>query len=167
LWIFYYEEKTMNSNLEALISELRNRAKIYLHIYREISKELGEDRAAEILKRAIYARGKEKGVQLAGKLGAPDLHQLALNFVEGKGDMDAFGHEIIKENPDYVLLRLNRCPLMEGWEEAGLAPEERKLLCDIAYQVDFGKFEGAGYRLAFNCRIADGSKSCDLKVTLK
>ena len=61
---------------------------------------------------------------------------------------------------------MNRCPLVEAWEEAGLTVDERKLMCDIAYQVDFGKFETAGYRLAFACRIADTGKTCDLKVTL-
>jgi hypothetical protein len=157
----------MNAHLDALINEIKNRAKIYLHLYRELSKELGKDCAIEILKRAIYARGKEKGIQLAGKTGTPDLHALAIAFAEGKGAMDAFGHEIVQEQPDGVLLRLNRCPLVDAWEEAGLSMDERKLLCDIAYQVDFGKFEAAGYRLSFDCRIADGHKSCDLRVTLK
>jgi hypothetical protein len=160
-------EGIMNSNVDVLINEIKNRATIYLHIYRELSKELGQDRALTILKRAVYARGKEKGVQLAGKIGKPDLHQLALSFVEGKGAMDAFGHEIVEEHSDFIVLRLNRCPLIEAWEEAGLSPDEKKLMCDIAYQIDFGKFEGAGYRLVFDCRVADGCKSCDLRVTLK
>jgi hypothetical protein len=64
------------------------------------------------------------------------------------------------------VLRLNRCPLSEAWNEAGLSPEEQKLLCDIAYQIDFGKFETAGYKLEFQCRIADKGGSCDMKVTL-
>jgi hypothetical protein len=156
----------MNANLDILIGELKNRAKIYLHIYRELSKELGKDRAVTVLKRAIYARGREKGMQLAGKIGKPDLRQLALAFMEGKEDMDAFGHEIVEEHSDFIVLRLNRCPLFEAWEEAGLSMEEQRQLCDIAYQIDFGKFEGAGYRLSFNGRIADGCKNCDLKVTL-
>jgi hypothetical protein len=157
----------MNPNLDALTNEIKNRAKIYLHLYRELSKEIGKDRAIETLKRAIYARGKEKGLQLAGAIGKQDLHKLAIAFAEGKGAMDAFGHEVVREQPDGILLRLNRCPLVEAWKEAGLSADERRLLCDIAYQVDFGKFEGAGYRLSFDCRIADGHKSCDLRVTLK
>jgi len=156
----------MSSNLDALINELKNRALIYIHIYRELLKEVGKDKAAQLLKSALYARGKEKGVLLANKIGKPDLHKLALAFIEGKSDMDAFGHEIVEERPDFVLLRLNRCPLMEAWKDAALSPDERALMCDIAYRVDFGKFEGAGYRLAFNCRIADGAPSCDLKVAL-
>ena len=156
----------MNPGLKALTKELKNRAQIYIQIYRELSKELGKEKAASILKAALYARGREKGLQLAATLGEPDLHKLALNFMEGQGDLDAFGHEIAEEHSDYVVLRLNHCPLVDGWEEVHLSDDEKKLLCDIAYQVDFGKFEGAGYKLSFNCRIADGCNSCDLRVTL-
>ncbi len=153
-------------NLAKLEAEIKNRARIYIHLYRELSNELGREKAAVILKRALYARGKEKGLQLAEKIGKPDLHKLALAFVEGKAKMDAFGHEVAQEEPDAVLLRLNRCPLVEAWKEEGLSSEEQKVLCDIAYQVDFGKFEAAGYTLAFTCRIAEAGASCDLKVTI-
>jgi hypothetical protein len=156
----------MNPYVSVLVGEIKNRARIYVHIYRELSKEVGQEKATEILKRAIYARGTEKGALLAGRIKNPNLHQLALALVEGKGEMDAFGHEVIRENPDYVILRLNRCPLVEAWKEAGLSSDERKKMCDIAYQVDFGKFEAAGYKLSFNCRMSDDCESCDLKVAV-
>jgi hypothetical protein len=160
------EEMNMNQNLPVLINELKNRARIYVHIYRELSKEIGRKKAIEVLKRALYARGQEKGIQLAARIGKPDLHELAIAFMEGNTEMDAFGHEIVQEHSDYVLLRLNRCPLVDAWKEAKVTPEEQSDLCDIAYQVDFGKFETAGYRLSFNCRIADDCKSCDLRVSI-
>ncbi len=156
----------MNRHLAVLENEIRNRARIYIHIYRELSKEVGADAASAILKRALYARGREKGDLLAGKLGKPDPHALAAAFMEGDPDMDAFGHEVVEEGPGFVVLRLNRCPLVEAWAGAGLAPEERKSLCDIAYQVDFGKFEAAGYTLSFRCRIADACGSCDMRVSI-
>jgi hypothetical protein len=156
----------MNPNLSALVTELKNRAKIYIHIYRNLVKEVGREKAVEILKRSLYARGQEKGLQLKARIGKPDLHRLALAFVEGNADMDAFGHEIVQDHADQVVLRLNRCPLVEAWTESGLSAEEQKDMCDIAYQVDFGKFETAGYHLVFNCRIADKCNSCDMKVTL-
>jgi hypothetical protein len=156
----------MNQNLSVLTNELQNRARIYIHIYRELSKEVGKGKAAEIMKRALYARGKEKGELLVSRLGKPDLHKMAVAFAEGKTDMDAFGHEVVQEHSDFIILRLNRCPLAEAWKEAGLTPEEQKDLCDIAYQVDFGKFEAAGFKLAFTCRIANAGKSCDMKVTI-
>ncbi len=156
----------MNPNLSFLLNELKNRASIYVHIYHEMSKEVGPERAAGVMKKALYARGREKGLQLAARIGKPDLQKLAAAFMEGRGDMDAFGHEVARQGPDAVVLRLNRCPLVEAWDEAGLSEEERLAMCDIACQVDFGKFEAAGYRLAFSCRIADACKSCDLCVTL-
>jgi len=156
----------MNQPLSILLGELKNRARIYVQIYRELSKEVGEGKALEILKRALYARGREKGLQLKARIGPPDLRELAAAFMEGDAEMDAFGHEIVQEQADCILLRLNRCPLVDAWSEDKLAPEEQKRMCDIACQVDFGKFEAAGYRLAFNCRIAEGGRSCDLKVNL-
>lgn len=155
----------MNKYVAALRDEIKNRARIYHFIYQELRKEVGEEKAEEILKRAVYRRGKEKGVELAKKIGEPDLEKLAKSFVEGKEELDAFGHEVVDVADDHALLRLNRCPLVEAWEEIGLSLEERKTLCDIAYQVDFGKFEAAGYKLKFNCRIAAGERFCDLYVT--
>jgi hypothetical protein len=155
----------MTDQLAVLKDEIKNRAKIYAHVYRELAKELGPERSLEILKRALYARGGDKGRLLAARIGEPDLHKLAISFVENKTDMDAFGHEIVQERSDSLLLRLNGCPLVEAWKEAGLSSEEQQKMCDIAYQVDFGKFETAGYKLSFHCRIADGCGSCDLKVT--
>jgi hypothetical protein len=156
----------MSDHLIVLQDEIKNRARIYAHIYRELSLEVGKEKAVAILKRALYARGQEKGRQLATKLGKPDLRQLAAAFIEGKAEMDAFGHEIVEEQADQVVLRLNKCSLVEAWKESGLSPEEQQLMCDIAYQIDFGKFEAAGYKLSFDCRIADSCKSCDLRVKL-
>ncbi len=157
----------MNSHRLILENEIKNRARIYAHIYGELSKEIGSEKATSVLKRALYARGKERGLQLAAKIKEPDLDKLADAFLEGDAEMDAFGHEVARKQAGSILLRLNQCPLVESWNEAGLSREEKRTLCDIAYQVDFGKFESAGYRLEFKCRIADGSRSCDLYVTIK
>jgi hypothetical protein len=155
----------MDKYLKALRDEIKNRARIYYLIYEELSKEVGNDKAAEILKRAIYKRGKEKGRLLANKLGETNLEKLAHTFIEGKEDIDAFGHEVVEVKEDHAVLRLNRCPLVEAWEELGLSAEQKKMMCDLAYQVDFGKFEGAGFKLEFNCRVAEGDATCDLHVT--
>jgi hypothetical protein len=154
----------MNQNLSVLVGEIKNRAKIYVHLFRELSKEVGEEKATQIMKKAIYTRGKEKGVPLLERIKEPNLHELAVALVEGKGEMDAFGHEVVREKPDHVLLRLNRCPLVDAWKEAGLSPKERKKMCDIAYQVDFGKFEEAGFKLSFDCRIAEDGECCDMRI---
>lgn len=155
----------MNKYQEALAGEIKNRARIYYLIYRELSREVGETKAEAILRRALYERGREKGLELAQKTGRGDLRKVAAAFVEGKEEVDVFGHQVVAVDDHHALLRLNRCPLVEAWDELGLSLDEKRTMCDIAYQVDFGKFEAAGFRLKFNCRIADGEPTCDLHVT--
>jgi hypothetical protein len=151
--------------LEKLRDEIKNRALIYREIYLRLSAELGAESAARLMGEAVYERGKDKGEQLRDKIGEPDLARLAGAVMRGKDEMDAFGHEIVEVTDARAVLRLTRCPLVEAWDEAGLSPDEKKTMCDIACQVDFGKFEGAGYRLKFRCRIGDGGPTCDMELT--
>jgi hypothetical protein len=118
-----------------------------------------------LIGKAVYERGKDKGEQLGEKIGAPDLVRLAGVFAEGRSRMDAFERQVVEVGDTRAVLRLTKCPLVEAWDEAGLSPEEKATMCDIACQVDFGKFEGAGYRLKFRCRIADGEDTCDMELT--
>ena len=155
----------MDNPLRALEDEIKNRALIYYEIYLQLSTELGSEEAIRLMGKAIYERGKDKGEQLGKKIGEPDLARLARAFVEGKNEMDAFGHQVVEVSDTRAVLRLARCPLVEAWDEAGLSPEEKTTMCDIACQVDFGKFEGAGYQLTFRCRIADGAQTCDMELT--
>jgi predicted ArsR family transcriptional regulator len=151
--------------LEALRDEIKNRALIYYKIYRELAAVLGSDEAVRLMGRAVYERGHDKGVQLEKKIGEPDLAELARVFAEGKSGLDAFAREVVEVSDTRTVLRLTRCPLAEAWQDAGLSPAEKTTMCNIACQVDFGKFEGAGYRLTFSCRIADGADTCDMEVT--
>ena len=41
----------------ALYASFKNRAMMYYHIFDELRKEMGEEKAAAIMKRAIYKRG--------------------------------------------------------------------------------------------------------------
>jgi hypothetical protein len=151
--------------LQKLKDEIKNRALIYHEIYLQLSAELGAEKAAGLMGKAVYERGKDKGEQLRDKIGEPDLARLARAFMEGKHEMDAFGHQVVEVSETRAVLRLNRCPLVEAWDEAGLSPDEKRTMCDIACQVDFGKFEGAGYRLKFRCRAGDGAQTCDMELT--
>lgn len=155
----------MDKQLEALKTEIKNRALIYYEIYLQLSAELGSEEAIRLMGKAVYERGKKKGERLGEKIGEPDLAQLARAFGEGKNGMDAFEREVVEVGDTRTVLRLTRCPLVEAWEEAGLSPEEKTTMCDIACQIDFGKFEGAGYGLKFTCRIADGAETCDMELT--
>ncbi len=155
----------MTTPIEALRNEIKNRAHIYREVYLRLAEAHGPEEAARLLGDAIYARGHAKGALLTGKIGAPDLEKLAEAFAAGAGPMDAFGHEVVESGVERAVLRLTHCPLVEAWDEAGLSQPEKTAMCDIACRVDYGKFEGAGYSLKFKCRIADGSRTCDMELT--
>ena len=65
----------------ALVGQMKNRAMMYYYIYKEASEVVGPEKAAEILKRAIYKRGLDVGKMLSGF--APDnLEGLRDAFME-------------------------------------------------------------------------------------
>lgn len=158
-------ERAVDQPLKALTDEIKNRALIYYQIYRQLSAELGRADAIRLLGSGVYARGADKGARLREQIGGPDPPALARAFEAGKGGMDPFAREVVEVSDTRAVLRLTRCPLVEAWDEAGLSPEEKTTMCDIACQVDFGKFEGAGFQLRFKCRIADGGGTCDMELT--
>lgn len=149
---------------DALVNSIKNRALIYLDIYQTLSEEYGREQAISLMKKAIYKRGQEKANQQ--KIEKNDFHALGKAFLKG-GDssLNVFGNEVAKVEEDGAVLRLNCCTLVDAWKEAGLSPEEVITMCDIAYQVDFGKFEGLGFTLKFGSRICEGHACCELNVT--
>jgi hypothetical protein len=157
-------EITVEKPLKQLVGEIKNRALIYRRLYEQLVAALGPEQAIGVMGQAIYERGRDKGLELSKTIAEPDLAKVAQAFAEGKHEMDAFGHEVVAVTGTEAVLRLNRCPLSEAWDEAGLSAKERLTMCDIASRVDFGKFEAAGYRLRFACRIAEGADSCDLHL---
>jgi hypothetical protein len=157
-------ETNVEKPLKQLVGEIKNRALIYRRIYEQLVAALGPEQAVLAMGEAIYQRGRDKGRELSKTIGEPDLEKLAHAFAEGKHEMDAFGHEVVAVTDTEAVLRLNRCPLSEAWDEAGLSAKEKLTMCDIASRVDFGKFEAAGYQLRFACRIAEGADTCDLHV---
>ena len=130
----------------ALVGQMKNRAMMYYYIYKEASEVVGPEKAAEILKRAIYKRGLDVGKMLSGF--APDnLEGLRDAFMEKvvPADGSMFAPEIISCDSNELNIKFHRCPLKEAYLEAGLSEEETAVMLDIAAQVDYGTFEGAGF----------------------
>ena len=125
---------------------MKNRAMMYYYIYKELSQEVGREKAAQILKRAIYNRGLEVGKTLA-EHGPDDLNGLKDAFLERGVPYDGsmFQPEIISCDAEELSIKFHRCPLKEAYIEAGLSEDETATMLEIAAQVDYGTFEGAGF----------------------
>jgi len=131
---------------EQLYGAYKNRGMMYYHIFQELRKEVGDERAAEIMKRGIYNRGLEIGKKYT-KFAPADLEGLKDAFLSGSADQgNMFRPAVLRCDGTGLDIHMGRCPLKEAYEEAGLSDEEIAKMCDIAAVVDYGTFEGAGFR---------------------
>ena len=131
----------------------KHRALLYWHIFDELRQEIGQERAAEILKRAIRKRGKETSGRYA-QYGPDDLEGLKGAFVGGSADGGRlFEPQVDRCDAEGLDITHRRCPLKEAWQEAGLSDADCATMCEIAAAVDIGVIEGAGF--AFHAETWD------------
>ena len=133
---------------DELYAAFKNRALIYRHMFETLRAEHGEARAAEIMGRAIYARGVEIGKSFA-RYAPKDfagLRDAFVGFVPDDGRM--FAPEVTRCDAGGLDIKLRRCPLQDAWREAGLPDGEIARLCQIAGRVDNGTFEAAGFEFS-------------------
>ncbi|NTU71163.1 MAG: L-2-amino-thiazoline-4-carboxylic acid hydrolase [Coriobacteriia bacterium] len=156
--------------LEASRAETRsaftNRALIYAAIYDELSWEIGDERATDIMKRAIHARGHEVGKKYRPAVRRGDLDEVARIFCEGSPCAGALFTPGVEERSDgRLVLRMESCPLKDAWVAENRSPEQIDHLCEIAAAVDEGTFESAGLELTFLERLGqEGASRCVLEL---
>lgn len=149
---------------EEVRASFKNRALIYLHIYDELAAELGPEKAREIMKRAIYKRGVEVG-RAFQKYAPADMKGLCEAFVGGSPAGGAlFEPHVERCDEGGIDLTFRRCPLKEAWLEAGLPEEKVALLCEIAATVDYGTFEGIGFRFTADTYKPGADGCCHLHI---
>lgn len=147
-------------------ASFENRALMYYYIYTEFSAEIGPDRAADTMKRAIRRRGVEIGEHYREAAQAGDLEEVARIFcAESACEGDLFTPGVEERDGERVLLRMETCPLVDAWRKAGLSEQEVDRMCEISSAVDYGTFEGAGLELTFRERQAEpGGTRCVLEL---
>lgn len=145
-----------------------NRAQIYSALYDELSWELGEGRAAALMKRAIFNRGLENGKKYRRAVAAGDLDAVGRMFCEGSPcEGGLFSPGVEERSEGRLVLRMTSCPLEEAWIAEGRTAEQVDQLCEIAAAVDEGTFESAGLELTFLDRKGKpGSCRCLLELKL-
>jgi len=142
------------------------RAKAYAYIYDELLKQTGMKKADEIFSKAIYRLGADKTGNFTIK-AKKSLKNLALEFIKDPVSRAVFRQNILSCTEDNLKIEMKSCPLVDMWKKMGLSKTRIQKLCDLAYQIDFGKIEGLGYGLKFNSRIACGNRSCVLDIIKK
>jgi hypothetical protein len=153
---------------EELEAELRaanaNRAVLYWLIFDELCKALDEDKATAIMKAAIYRRGQEMAAPI--RQFAPDrVKELgAYHVAHSAGGGRIFNPEVKRLDDGGFEILNTTCPLKEAWQAYGLSDEQVAKMCDIGSAIDYGKFEGAGFRFECDTWRAGKRGCCTLKA---
>ena len=147
-----------------LVAQLKNRALIYLEIYDVLAEELGAGRAEALLARAIERRGRDAGRALA-RFAPADFDGLCRAFIKGvPGEGALFAPEIRRCDAQGLEIQFHACPLKDAWEDAGLSPDKRALLCRVAGKVDKGMFEAAGFAIDNRTWTPGAAGCCFLSI---
>ena len=148
-----------------LYDSFKNRAMIYYLIFDELRAELGNDRAEELLSRAIYRRGELRGQEKYAPFAPDNLAGLQAAFLGGMADDGRmFLPEIVRSDAEGLDIKFHACPLRDAWLEAGLPDEDVATLCRIASQIDDGMFEAAGFRFSADTWQPGGEGCCYLHI---
>ena len=147
-----------------LYAAFKNRALMYWHVFDELRKALGEPQTTALMARAIEARGREIGRQFS-RYGPADLAGLRDAFVGGvPDDGRMFAPRVDRCDATALDITLQRCPLKEAWQEAGVADADTAALCRIAGRVDNGTFEAAGFEFSADTWQPGRDGCCHLHV---
>jgi len=152
-------DETIEALRRDLFTATANRGLVYTAILREMREELGEEKASEIFKRAIF----NHGAKMAGFLKPPDqleeFKEWLLAFLPDGGAMNE--PEVMRCDQDGLDIKMRRCPLKEGWRMMGLSEEEVADLCHHADAFDHGFF-GSVFDYSMDLWSEQADDSCIL-----
>lgn len=153
---------------DKLARELREafagRALLYDAIDRELTQEIGADRAAEVLGRAIERRGQEVAAAMFADIDRDDPQAVADRFLATSPDGGTLYPTEIDRAAGSVTIQVQRCPLQDAWRAAGVAPERVARLCRIAGRFDTGLFGATGVKFSAETWAPGRAGCCRIRL---
>ncbi|MGD9333336.1 MAG: L-2-amino-thiazoline-4-carboxylic acid hydrolase [Desulfobacterales bacterium] len=150
---------------EALRGAIQLRARMYYHIFCELRDEIGEDKASELMKRAIERGGRDLSDRFKSYAPA-DMEGLKDAFIRSVPDKGAmFQPEVCScSNAHGLEIQFHACPLKETYEAMGLSDADKAKMLDIASAIDRGLFTGAGFHFSVDTWKPGRTGCCRLNV---
>ncbi|WP_299673913.1 L-2-amino-thiazoline-4-carboxylic acid hydrolase [uncultured Roseobacter sp.] len=146
-------------------SAVRDRARIYLGIFRELSQSHGEAEAVRVLQSASRAHGLEVGAGLA-QFAPRDFKGLLASYFLGP-DSATYAPELREITADCVEVQFMTCPLKDGWREMGCSDAEVCTLLRCATAFDAALWEAAGFDYELEPWAPGRAGCCRTRVTEK
>ena len=145
-----------------LLQQRTIEARVLGPLIRAFQEELGAERANAIARRAIEGIARQRGRELAGRMGRDDLEAFVevTNTWRGQGDLEI---EVLERTPTRYSFNVTRCRFAEMYRELGLADLGGILSCGR----DFVLCQGFSprIRLRRTQTIMQGAPYCDFRYT--
>lgn len=137
------------------------RAVMYYYLYDEMEKDLGEEKASQIFKKAAYRRGQDIQKNYRTLIEKHDYEGIAKLFCElSPAEGILFQPGIERTDTQMAILIMEVCPLVSAWKEMGLSEEKIQTLCKVASSIDNGTFESETTELVFTHQLGKGDSMC-------
>ncbi|WP_419910696.1 L-2-amino-thiazoline-4-carboxylic acid hydrolase [Hoeflea sp.] len=145
---------------------IRDRGRIYLAVFRELSRRFGEAEAVSVMQRASREHGLEVGGSLA-HLAPRDFAGLFKAYFEGPDGGATYSPKVNEISETYLDVQLMTCPLKDGWLEMGCSDEEVCTLLKCARAFDEAVWEAAGFEFELEMWSPGKTGCCRTKVMEK
>jgi predicted ArsR family transcriptional regulator len=159
---------TITEAKEQILKAHKTRAIMYYYLFDEMEKELGQETAIKIFKKATYRRGKDIQQEYINFINDDNFQALAEHFrISSPAEGELFHPKVEHTDNTSAILTMSSCPLVSAWIELGLPDEKIKLLCEVSAEIDFGTFESNNTNLTFTHQIANKDSVCRLVIKKK
>ena len=147
-------------------SAVEDRGRIYLAVFRELSKRYGEAETVSVMRSASRAHGIEVGQSLT-HLAPQNFEGLLEEFFKGADNGATYSPEV-KEISDKCLdVQMMTCPLKDGWLDAGCSDEEVCTLLRCATAFDEAVWQTAGFNYELEAWSPGKAGCCRTKIRAK
>ena len=148
-----------------LLEQVKIQAHVLVPLVKTLQAELGEERANDLLRKALGELYRSYGEKWWRSQGARGFEEKMASAFERFAAGDALQYDVVKSTPDAFELNVTQCRYAEFYKKIG-APELGFLLTCSA---DFSHAEGfgAGVELIRTQTIMQGASHCDFRYALK
>lgn len=123
---------------------VKERAQLYLCIFREVSRRYGRNAAISVMRSASRDHGTIAGRALA-HLGPNNFAGMAASWARAPDDGATFLPDIQRLDAQGLEVVMRRCPLKDAWSESACDEDELQTLLYCASAYDEAMLTAAGF----------------------
>ena len=149
-----------------LYNAIKERGRLFLVVFRELSKRYGETEAISVMRSASYDYGLPIGKSLA--CFAPrDFAGMVEGYANTPDDGATYSPNIRRLDDTCLEVQMMTCPIKDAWVEAGCTDEEICTLLHCASALDEATLDVAGFDYELELWSPGKAGCCVTKITEK